>query len=278
MKIIFLYDAISFLNYNCFYMRKNLPPSGMLSRAIHFFKPGRYFDLEKITFILGFLLLTGFCLPSFAQNRLLSGTVTDPDGKALVGASITVKNSQVGTSTDADGKFSVNVPGSNAVLIVTSVGFTTQEVPVNGRSAIDIRMAQDATALKDVVVVGYGVQRKKSLTGAVVSVNEEQIRAIPVGNATSRLQGRVAGVTITNNNAPGAAATVRVRGYGSLGNNNPLYIIDNIPRTNMDNINPNDIESMTVLKDASSAAIYGSRAANGVIVVTTKRGKAGEPT
>lgn len=121
-------------------------------------------------------------------------------------------------------------------------------------------------------------KRRKALPGAVVSVNEEQLRAMPVGNPVSKLQGRAAGVTVTNNNAPGAGSTVRVRGYGSLGNNNPLYVIDGIPRTGMDNINPNDIESMTVLKDASSSAIYGSRAANGVIVVTTKRGKAGQPT
>ncbi|MEJ7766385.1 MAG: TonB-dependent receptor [Chitinophagaceae bacterium] len=233
---------------------------------------------KKITFyFIVFLPFLSSSLQILAQNHMVTGTVTDQDGKALIGASVTIKNTQGGTSTDANGKFSLNAPNANSTLVITSIGFTTQEVPVNNLSTINVSMIPDATALKDFVVVGYGVQKKKSLTGAVVSVDEEQLRAMPVGNPVSRLQGRAAGVTITNNNAPGAGSTVRVRGYGSLGNNNPLYVIDGIPRTGMDNINPNDIESMTILKDASSSAIYGSRAANGVIVVTTKRGKAGQP-
>lgn len=230
------------------------------------------------TFITAFLLSIICSFQTFAQSHLVTGTVTDPDGKPLTGASVTVKNTQTGTSTNANGKFSISVPNGSSTLVFTFVGLTTQEVAVNNRSTVDVSMSNNGTALQDVVVVGYGVQQKKSLTGAVATVKEEQLRAIPTGDPASRLQGRAAGVTVTNNNAPGAAATVRVRGYGSLGNNNPLYVIDGIPRTSMDNINPNDIESMTVLKDASSSAIYGSRAANGVIVVTTKRGKGGQPT
>jgi TonB-linked SusC/RagA family outer membrane protein len=235
------------------------------------------FSSKNRYFITAFFLSMLFSFQTFAQNHLVSGTVLDQDGKELAGSSVTVKNAQTATLTDANGKFSINVPNTGAVLVFTFVGFTTQEIPVNNKSVIDVTMTRGGAALQDVVVVGYGVQQKKSLTGAVATVKEDQLRVSPVGDPASRLQGRVAGVTITNNNAPGASATVRVRGYGSLGNNNPLYIVDGIPRTSMDNINPNDIESMTVLKDASSSAIYGSRAANGVIVITTKRGKSGQP-
>lgn len=248
-----------------------MPASASLKLGLFSWKKNNFF-------LFCFLFSLSFSFQTFAQNLLVAGKVTDQDGNALGSTSVTIKNTQAGTSTDANGRFSINVPGANSILVFTSIGFTTQEMPVNNRSTINLSMSPDATALKDVVVVGYGVQKKKSLTGAVVSVDEEQLRAMPVGNPASRLQGRAAGVTVTNNNAPGAGSTVRVRGYGSLGNNNPLYVIDGIPRTGMDNINPNDIESMTVLKDASSSAIYGSRAANGVIVVTTKRGKAGQPT
>lgn len=245
--------------------------------ALHFLKPTTFFNNKSSNLIIALLLSICFSLQTFAQNKLVSGTVTDPDGKPLIGATVSVKNTQLGTSTDANGKFSLNVPDANRTLVFTFIGFITQEVPINNRAAIALSMSHENSALQDVVVVGYGVQQKKSLTGAVATVKEEQLRASPVGDPASRLQGRVAGVTITNNNSPGASASVRVRGFGSLGNNNPLYVIDGIPRTSMDNFNPNDIESMTVLKDASSSAIYGSRAANGVIVITTKRGKAGTP-
>lgn len=244
-------------------MRKYFLPLRLLTDAPHF--------------LFTFLIFLVFSLRTFAQIHPVTGTVTDPDGKAITNVSVTVKNTQTGTSTDANGRFSLNVSTPKGMLVFTSIGYATQEMPLDNRSPMTIVLSRESAGLKDVVVVGYGVQQKRSLTGAVATVKEEQLLAMPVGDPASRLQGRVAGVTVTNNNSPGASATVRVRGYGSLGNNNPLYVIDGIPRTSMDNINPYDIESMTVLKDASSSAIYGSRAANGVIVVTTKRGKAGPP-
>jgi TonB-linked SusC/RagA family outer membrane protein len=247
---------------------KHLQPPAALQKLINYAFRNLYFT--------GLFLLF-FLLPchGFAQQHKVSGTVQDPDGKELAGASVTVKNTNTATVTDSSGRFSINTPAGATVLVFSFVGFTSQEIAVNNKSSIEVTMARVGAALQDVVVVGYGVQQKKSLTGAIATIKEDQLRVSPVGDAASRLQGRAAGVTVTNNNAPGASSVVRVRGYGSLGNNNPLYIIDNIPRTSMDNINPNDIESMTVLKDASSSAIYGSRAANGVIVITTKRGKSG---
>lgn len=207
----------------------------------------------------------------------VSGKVTDDAGQTLPGVNILEKGTTNGTTTDVDGRFALTVQDGNSVLVISFIGYQTLEIPVGTQTELLVSLAPDVKALDEVVIVGYGIQKKASLTGAVASVSAEELNAVAVGDATSRLQGRVAGVTVTGNNQPGGTATVRIRGYGSLGNNNPLYVIDGIPRTSMDNINPNDIESMTVLKDASSSAIYGSRAANGVIVVTTKSGKEGLP-
>lgn len=207
----------------------------------------------KRIFMFLFFLSIIFLQQTFAQNHSVTGTVTDSDGNPLVGANVTIKNSIIGVLTDASGKYSINAPNASAILVFTSVGFATREEPINNRLTINLSLAPNVQELEKVVVVGYGVQQKKTLTGAVSTIGEQQLRAVPVGDAASRLQGRVSGVTVTNNNSLGGAATVRVRGYGSLGNNNPLFVIDGIPRTSMDNINPNDIESMTVLKDASSS-------------------------
>ena len=217
-----------------------------------------------------------------AQAQVIKGRVTGESGEGLPGVTVIVKGTSIGTVTDFEGNYSLTIPEGteNTVLVYSFIGFTGQEVPVNNRAVINTVLLEDVEALKEVVVVGYGVQEKATLTGAVATVGEEQLNAVPTGgDAASRLQGRVAGVTVTTNNAPGGGAVVRVRGIGSINNNDPLYVIDGVPTTaGLSGINPNDIESMTVLKDASSSAIYGSRAANGVIVVTTKRGKSGKPT
>lgn len=205
----------------------------------------------------------------------VSGKIVDEAGEVMPGVNIVEKGTTNGTSSDGNGRFSVQVQDANSVLVFTFIGYKPLEITVGAQSEISVTLNPDISSLEEVVVVGYGIQTKASLTGAVADVGNQTLNAIAVGDATQRLQGRISGVTVTGNNAPGATATVRVRGYGSLGNNNPLYVIDGIPRTDMDNINPNDIESMTVLKDASSSAIYGSRAANGVIVITTKSGKEG---
>lgn len=212
------------------------------------------------------------------QQQLVSGTVTDSEtGEGLPGVNVLIKGTVVGILTDVEGRYSLSVPDPQSTLVFSFIGYSPQEIPVAGQRVIDVKLAQSVSELDEVVVIGYGTQKKVSLTGAVSSVNNEQLTAVSVGDAISRLEGNVTGVTITNNWRPGGGASVRVRGIGSMRSNDPLYVIDGVPRTGFDNIDPNDIESMTVLKDASSAAIYGTRAANGVILITTKRGKEGKP-
>nr|WP_295924267.1 TonB-dependent receptor [uncultured Dyadobacter sp.] len=207
----------------------------------------------------------------------ITGAVTDDKGEGLPGVSIILKGTQRGTSTDVDGGFTLNVPDNTGTLVFSYVGYVSQEISIGNQSKIDVKLASESKALEEIVVVGYGVQEKKTLTGAVSAIDEKELRAVPTGDASARLQGRVAGVTVTNSSEPGGPSTVRVRGVGSINNNDPLYVVDGVPtNTGLQGINPNDVESMTVLKDASAAAIYGSRAANGVIVVTTKRGKQGK--
>jgi len=215
-------------------------------------------------------------LTSFAQQKLLSGKVVGEDGGPIPGVTVVVKGTTTGTITDMDGKFSFNAPTSVKILVVSYIGLKTQEIEVGTQTNFSITLLADVIGVDEVVVVGYGTQQKKSVTGAVSTVANEDIKAMPNANAASRLQGRVAGVTVTNDNTPGGDATVRVRGFGTINNNNPLYIIDGVPtESGLSRMNPNDIESMTVLKDASSSAIYGARAANGVIIITTNRGKKG---
>lgn len=211
-------------------------------------------------------------------ERVLTGVVTGSDGTPIPGVSIVFEGTTTGTITDLDGQFKLVVPQAASTLIVSYIGMRTQQITIGNQSSLRIVMQEDVIGVDEVVVVGYGTQQKRTLTGAVSTVGETELRSVPAASAASKLQGRVAGVTITNDNTPGGEATVRVRGIGSVNNNDPLYIIDGVPTSGgLSKINPNDIESMSVLKDASSSAIYGVRAANGVIIVTTKRGKAGKP-
>ena len=203
---------------------------------------------------------------------IVSGVLTDESDNPLPGVNVLVKGSTVGTTSDAQGRFSLSVPDENAILIVSFIGYITQEIPVGNQTSINIKLVPDVTQLGEVVVVGYGTQKKTSVTGAISSVSSEEIAIQPVTNIAQALQGRVAGVTVINNGAPGAAPIVRVRGVGTVNNANPLYVIDGFPTGDLNSINPKDIESLEVLKDASAAAIYGSRAANGVILITTKKG------
>ncbi len=217
-------------------------------------------------------------LKSGQQSRTVSGVITGIDGAPIPGVTIVVKGTTSGTITDIDGKYKLNVPEGGSI-VVSYIGMLSQEIEVGNQNTIDIVMQADVIGVDEVVVVGYGTQQKKTLTGAVSTVGETELRAVPAASAASRLQGRVAGVTITNDNTPGGESTVRIRGIGSVNNNDPLYIIDGVPTSGgLSKMNPNDIESISVLKDASSSAIYGVRAANGVILVTTKRGKAGKPS
>ena len=217
-------------------------------------------------------------------QQTISGTVVDAQtGEALPGVNVIVVGSEestgstIGTQTDLNGNYSVNVPAGLNLLAFTYIGYQRSELEINGRSTVDVQLQQDVQILDDIVVVGYGVQQEVTVTGAISTVREDEINAVPIGDAASRLQGRVSGVTVTNDYRPGGGSVVRIRGIGSINDNDPLYVVDGVPVRDLAGLNPNDIESMSVLKDASSSAIYGSRAANGVVLITTKRGVYNSP-
>ena len=209
-----------------------------------------------------------------AQNVTVKGTVKDRTGETVIGASVVEKgNTGNGTITDIDGNYTLSVP-AHATIVFSYVGMATQEVAVKGKTRIDITMEDDAQALEEVVVIGYGSVKKKDLTGSVATVNSDVLAAVPVANATEALTGKMAGVQITTTEgSPDAEMSIRVRGGGSITQSNePLYIVDGFPVESISDIPASEIEDITVLKDASSTAIYGSRGANGVILVTTKSG------
>lgn len=216
-------------------------------------------------------------------DRPISGTVNDENGVPLPGVSVVLKNSQRGSTTNTEGKFTINVPETpgEVVLVFSFVGYLRQEVSVGTQTNITVKLASDNQTLTEVVVVGYGEQRKRDVTGSVASVSAKQIRNVPAPGFDQALAGQVAGVQVQQTSgAPGGNVNVRIRGSGSIGaGNEPLYVVDGFPGvTNLNAINPNDIESIEVLKDASAAAIYGSRGANGVVIITTKRGRSGKAT
>ncbi len=208
----------------------------------------------------------------------VKGTIVDENGEPLPGASVIQKGTSMGTISDANGSFQLSVP-SNATLIVSFIGFKSIEVNIEGRTDLGvITLASDLIGLEQVVVIGYGTQRKVDLTGSVAVVNTEEMKKVSHSNISTMLEGKVAGVQITSDGQPGADPTVRIRGIGSFGNTSPLYVIDGVPMgTTIRDFSPNDIESLQILKDASAAAIYGSRAANGVVIITTKQGKKNQP-
>lgn len=226
----------------------------------------------------GFLSLLLFCFAvtiTYAQQKTVTGQVTSEDQGPLPGVNIVIQGTVQGAVTDVDGNFSIVVPGPDAVLVFSFVGFTTQAIPVGSQNTINVVLNPDVTSLDEIVVTAYATQKKKDLTGSVGVVNSEQLVQMPQGNITQQMQGRVAGVTVTQDARPGQAAKVRIRGLGSFQNNNPLYIVDGVPTTDVNTINPEDVESMSVLKDAGAASMYGARASNGVIIITTKKGSSG---
>ena len=221
--------------------------------------------------------------PAFAavaQNQTIKvkGQVVDETGEPLVGATVKVKDSATGTITDFDGNFQLDVK-SNATLVVSYLGYKNREIAVRGRAILDpIKLDSDNNMLEQVVVVGYGTQKKADLTGSVSIVNAEEMKKVSNSNISTMLEGKVAGVQITTDGQPGADPSVRIRGIGSFGSTAPLYVIDGVPMgTTIRDFSPNDIETIQVLKDAAAGAIYGSRAANGVIIITTKNGKKDQP-
>jgi len=233
------------------------------------------------------LLLFGMLSMAYAQT--VSGKVTAAsDGTGIPGASIIVKGTTTGTSSDINGDFQLSLPEGAEVLVVSYIGYQTQELEVGSQSTFNIALEEDLQQLSEVVVVGYGTQERRDLTGAVSSLDADELKNVAITTVEQGLQGRVAGVNIQQSGRPGGAMDVQIRGVGSIGNSQPLYVIDGVPVINdnlnsgrvnaLANISPSDIASIEVLKDASASAIYGARAANGVVLITTKRGEAGKTT
>lgn len=209
---------------------------------------------------------------SMAQERRVTGVVIDPAGTGIPGATILVKGTQIGANTDAEGRFAVNARSDRDVLVVSFVGYKTQEIIVGNKTVIEVKMEDDVAALEEVVVTGYTTDKRRETSGSVALVKSKDLTAVPSGNVEQQLQGRVAGVTVITNGQPGTNSQIRVRGFGSFEANEPLYIVDGVPVGSTDFLNPDDIDQTTVLKDAAAASIYGARAAAGVVVYTTKKG------
>ncbi|WP_020566819.1 SusC/RagA family TonB-linked outer membrane protein [Neolewinella persica] len=240
---------------------------------------------------LSLLLLLFVCAVSLAAQKTVTGTVTDASGETLIGASVLAKGTGSGTVTDLDGKYSLSVPDGVKFLVFTYTGFASQDVPIGNRSVVDVTLLESASQLSEVVVVGYGSQIRSTLTGNIAQIDGEAIENLPVASVEQAMQGRSAGVFVQSvSGKPGGRVNIRVRGSSSISaGNDPLYVVDGVPITSgtfsspgsgslnfMADINPNDVASIEILKDASAAAIYGSRAANGVILITTKKGKSGK--
>lgn len=249
-------------------------------------------NLYKKLGLFTFFLMLSICV--FGQGRIIQGTITDDQGEPIPGTTVAVKGTTIGTAADIDGKFSLNVP-ERGVLVFSFIGFQNQEITIGNQTVLNVQLTPQVSDLGEVVVVGYGVQRKSDLTGSVSSVGEREIKQVAIASLDQAMQGRASGVQVTQASAaPGGGVSIRIRGGNSINaSNEPLYVIDGIPifpnnatfspgntgggqpQNALANINPGDIESMEILKDASATAIYGSRGANGVVIITTKRGKAG---
>ncbi len=222
--------------------------------------------IKQILSIL-FLLFSGL----FYAQTTVSGNITDNEGVPIPGVAVVIQGTSQGTTTDFDGNYSIAVE-PNQTLVFSSIGFSSQNVQVGNQSTINIVMETSAELLDEIIVTGYGTETKRESTGAISTVKSEDLAIIPSGNIEQQFQGRIPGLTVISNGSPGSTSQIRVRGFGAFGGNEPLYIVDGVPTNNIDFLNPNDIESTTVLKDAAAASIYGARAANGVIVFTTKHG------
>jgi TonB-dependent SusC/RagA subfamily outer membrane receptor len=213
------------------------------------------------------------------QQIKVSGTITDASTKeAMVGVNIQIKGTTLGAISDVNGKYTLNITDPNATLVFSFIGYVNQEIQLGGRTSVDVALSSEVTGLEEVVVVGYSTQRKVTVTGSVVTTRGDDIKKSPAINVSNNLIGRMPGLTaVSRSGEPGKdGSTLRIRGSNTLGDNSPLIVVDGIANRGMERLNPNDIESITILKDAS-AAIYGSQAANGVILVTTRRGSLGKP-
>lgn len=233
-------------------------------------------SLKSLLLLLFVFASLGFTSHLYAQGLLVEGTIADPTGMPIAGASVIVKNTTIGVQSDFDGNYSIEVPDSQSILIISYMGYATEEISVGTQTRLNVTLKESAEGLDEIVIVGYGTQKKSDVTGAISSVKSEELTKVVTTNPIDALQGRVAGVTVTSSSgSPGSTSDITIRGIGSFGNNQPLYIVDGV-QADPYFINSNDIESIEVLKDAASGAIYGTRAANGVIIITTKKGKKGK--
>lgn len=237
---------------------------------------------QKNIFLRRFALLCvlsfqfGFVTTLLAQNAIVTGKVIDANQQPLPGVSVIVKGGNQGVSTNIDGEYSIKA-GESDVLTFSFVGMEKQEIAVKNKKTINVKLTEDSKNLEEVIVVGYGVQKKSLVTGAISSISAKEFERPGLMRADEVLQGKAAGVTVMSNSGqPGEGLTVRIRGIGTNGNATPLYIVDGMSSDNIEFLNPRDIESIEVLKDAASSAIYGARGANGVVMITTKKGKLGD--
>jgi len=224
--------------------------------------------ISALLFFSCFLALT-----SYAQQKTLSGKVIGEDGAPIPGVTVVVKGTTNGTITDMDGKFTFSAPSTSKTLSISYIGLKTQEFEIGTQTVFNVTMVAETIGVDEVVVVGYGTRKKEEITGSISTVSNEQMKISSAPSVVSRMQGQVSGVTVNAGNTPGSDAVIRIHGIGTINNADPLYVIDGVPVGPGNNINPNDVESISVLKDASSSAIYGSRGANGVILITTKHGR-----
>jgi TonB-linked SusC/RagA family outer membrane protein len=258
-------------------MKVDLLQNSVLSRCHPPYNGQDRLFSRKLLFPVYLLAMLLLSIPAWAQTVTVTGRVTDATGEVLPGVTVKAKEAPVSTITDASGKYSINVPNASSTLVFTFIGLTTQEIKVSGQSVIDVVLRDDQKTLNDVVVIGYQSVRRKDLTGAVSVINPTVSNKVTGNSVAETLQGLTPGVTVSTSGAPGSNARIEIRGVASFNSANPLYVIDGMISDANITVNNDDIESIQVLKDASAAAIYGSRAANGVIIITTKRGKKGAP-
>lgn len=232
-------------------------------------------NLKRATWLIMLHLL---CFIAVAQDTSVHGTVIDKNGEPMIGVNVTIKGTNSGTITNVNGEFQINNLKKSAVISFSYIGYKSKEITYKGEKTLQVILEEDSELLNEVVVIGYGTVNKRDLTGSVSSVKADDLKNIPVSNASEALTGKLAGVSVTTTDgAPEGEVNIRVRGGGSLSqDNSPLYIVDGFPVSSISDISPNEIESIDVLKDASSTAIYGARGANGVIIVTTKGGHEGK--
>lgn len=225
-------------------------------------------------FLLLLLCMTSAMLSAWAQYKLSGKVISSVDKQPVAGASIGIKGTTQGVATDQSGNFSIEYKSPSSVLTISSIGYESREIPINGRKEINnIELLSTSTGIGEVVVVGYATQRKKDLTGSVAVVDMNNLKSQPSGQVAIQLQGQASGVTVISSGQPGDAPQIRIRGINTFGNNTPLFVVDGVPTQDISTLNPNDIASMQVLKDAGAASIYGSRASNGVIIITTRAGR-----